>query len=366
MRKINISDFFEIFNKAGIGEKCEIKGVNYLKLDAHEAFILSEICGGIYLGASSDKGTFSYKGLGKIFHSVGRTDFVVGLYDKGLPYFTPYKISQKYKWISTGYFYVLPIAVEKEEDFSLLLDSLKQELEGSEKIMVLRIETFKKGHGLENLLEYVFGKDFVDEGYLVESQSPLSHSLGSPDLVSIKSRAIKEFLEDLEIEWKGRFIIEFAMLRSFDIESKSINGLTAKSLSEDLALVCEAKVDNVDTVKRLRKYLSSGYFDYGVQIKTDYYEISDPSLLSLGFDHQWRIKKQKCRDGMIASKSGQEAYFSWYKLVIKLFLFSNFSEAEIESYSAKKYLNDPRNWLLEKNSDLVLKQMLKELKNGSI
>lgn len=366
MRKISTRDFFDIFERNNIAKSQELSGFNCLKVSARQAFVISEVCGGMYLGTSQNRNCFSYRGLGKVFHTVGRNDFVVGLFDKGVPYLTPYLFSQKYEWLVDEDFYILPIAINTEEEFEVEISRLKKKLPNPERVMVFRVETSKRGHGLENLLEYVFAQSFISFGFLVESQAPLSHSLGTPDLVVLNSNILKDYLGDLGIDWRGGFLIELAMLRAFQKNSKNAIAKEERNVSEDMAMVCEAKVENVDTTNRLRKYLSSGYFNYGVQLKTDYYDIRDKGFLSFGFDNHWRIKSDGWSNIKKSLSTSQIEYFHWYKTVLRLNLFANFTHSEIDTYSMQEYSKNPKAWLLSPDSDKVLSQMLKELKNGAI
>ena len=364
MRKIRTYDFFEICRANNIGQPSSYAGRNGIRLSSYEALIFSEITGSSYIDAG--RHGFTYKGLSKLFHSALRKDFVTGLYDKGKPYFTPRNLKQKYPWIMGEDKIIVPVEFKDEEEFQEICDEMRNcEIEDSN-VLAYRIEAAKKGSGQESLLEYVVGNSMRHMGYVVESQAPLSHSLGTPDLIAIKSSSLESHLSSLSLPSQGQFMIEFAMLADKKGRAEVDKNTESSDTGFD-SIVFEAKVEKVDVTERLEKYMLSGFFTSSAQIKTDYEIDSSQSIFSFGFTEDWNLKSDflGIKNGQVQNLV-QKEYDQWLIKEIDLYLLTNFPLQIINEFSKGAFLDDPIEWL---SSDAVydcLQELFRESNNVPI
>lgn len=343
MRKILTYDFFEICRANKIGQPGSYAGLDGIRLSSYEALIFSEVTGAIYVDSGIHG--FSYKGLSKIFHSALRNDFVTGLYDKGQPYFTPLNLKQRYPWLMGKDKIVIPVAFEDEEHFQEICHEIRNFDTEDSNVLAYRIEASKRGSGQENLLEYVVGNFMRRMGYVVESQAPLSHSLGTPDLIAIKSSALESHLNSLNLPYQGQFMIEFAMLADRQVRVEIADNFHAIDSDFD-SIVFEAKVEKIDVTERLGKYLRSGFFNSSAQIKTDYEVDKMQNMFSFGFTEDWYLKSDflQHRKTQVQNMALKE-YDQWLIKQIDLYLLANFPSHIINEVSKGKFLHDPIKWL---------------------
>lgn len=366
MKKIKTCAFFEIFKSNSLGEVIQFEDISTIKFSASQALVFSEIVGASYIGYGNIP--FSYHGLNKIFQSALRGEMVTGLFDRGIEYWTPRGLEAKYPGILEGSKYVIPLEFESEQEFQKKVAWLRASLKSISDVMVFRIDNSKKGGGLENLLEYVFGLIFRANGFIVESQAPLSHQKGTPDLIAIKSSQIAFLLRKLEVPKIFGFTSEFSMLESsFNSETQSQTPSSNVIEFDDVNFVCEAKVDNIEVESRLKKYLSTGFFDYACQLKPDFEDKLHKDFYSFGFLNDWKISHnfnvQMDPQHTVTSKA---EYLNWYQEVIALYLITNFSSLKINEYTRGEYLKNPIKWLLSEEKYGFLEENIGELKNGAV
>jgi hypothetical protein len=336
-------EFFNIFRANFDYEIVDTEMGLAVKMPAKDAFIYSSITGAGYF--DNPIYPFTPKGLMKLFYNAFSYKFVSGIFDNGVLKNTPYILSQAKKYLFDGDKYIVPIEFESEEK---LIEELKSKfglIENRENYIIQRIETSKKGNGMEPFMEYLAGEYFKHLGFIVENQIPLAHAIGSPDFAGY---GLSELITDVSIYSylpnTGFHMIELALIRNFKQRSIDASDL----LTHDF-IVGEAKTGSLNMTKQLEKYLNSGLFDQGFEIhpakampSQNYF-----GLISLDFD--FKIKKTLPAIKFEAENPlSRVDYTIWLSNYIKFYLISNFTNDEI-----KKFYLESNGESMNKESDLV-------------
>ena len=311
------------------------------KMNAYEAFIFCSVTGSGYL--DNPIMPFTPKGLLKVFYNAMHYNFVTGLFDNTNLKYTPYNLNQLYPFLFEDDYKII-VPIEFNSDIRLQ-DSLLEKIgiiANSTQLIVMRVETYKKGNGLEPLMEYLANRYFVSKGFICENQIPLSHSLGSPDFGGYGIPEILEVLSKYDLNFDGLNIIEFAMLRF-----KNITNPNNKIFTEDL-IVGEAKTSTTIMEKQLQKYLSSKLFNYGIEIHPNKSKPSKDSFGLLNIDNKSFIQyiPSKVQQSII-DIDYQNEYKIWLKNYVKLYLIANLSNNEFQEFH-KEIIGTP----ISTNSDI--------------
>ena len=307
-----------------------------------EAFLFSAITGAVYF--ENHIFPFTPKGLLKIFYNALNYNFVTGIFDNYIIKNTPHYLSQHREYLSNSNKTIVPLEIESEKELRSILSSKYPNGESDSNILILRVDLSKKGYGLESLMEYFACKFFSDKGYITENQIPLSHTLGSPDFGGFGILEIQKNISRLELLPFGFNIIELSMLRTFPIDSK-VN--TQKIIKNEL-IVGEAKTSTTTMNDQLEKYMTSAYFDMGIEIQPAKVKSSNPKfgLLSIKegevyFDNP-QISKKYSNDNV------QNTYKNWLEIYFNCYLISNYSNDELSEIAKSKF-----NINLESKKDLL-------------
>ena len=94
---------------------------------------------------------------------------------------TPYIIGQAKPEIFNGDKYIVPFELNSDKELTDRLEKIYEKIQNPMNYLIQRIEISKKGNGMEPLFEYLASEYFKRKGYIVETQIPLAHSIGSPD-----------------------------------------------------------------------------------------------------------------------------------------------------------------------------------------
>ena len=260
------------------------------KLSPDAAFIFSTVTGAAYL--DSDTWPFSPRGLTKIFNKALGKDVVWGLFEDGEVANGPWELEINRPFLFSSEKFVLVKSFQSESDYAGYCRKVRKILKNPEDYLLLRLESWKKGSGLEPILEYFGAVVLAASGYFVESQIPLSPKHGSPDLAAFHLGNLKAKVGHCgaDLPLRGH-ILKFLLFDRFRIQDQSSdyrtssqNGFPNIPVPTSRLVVCEAKTGREDYSRRLFKYLQSGFFDEGLALIDNRVNIRDPLVWKLGFD----------------------------------------------------------------------------------
>lgn len=333
---LNCSQVIRLFDQLGF-EIVETSMGLAIKFDASHAFVFSVVTGSPYLDA--DFFPFTAKGLTKIFNSALSDQPVWGLFDGDSYGFTPRNISRQRQFVFSGPKFVIPVEIESEDDASSWVTRARRVLTEPENFIMLRIESWKSGHGLEPLLEYLACTVFRSCGYLVETQIPLSATTGSPDFLAIRQdHVLKELKNSFKGIKCGLHIIELGLLfRNLDFQSTWPVHKSMGVNSSAISVVGEAKVGGSSPATQLAKYDSTGFFTHLIAL------LDRPLSSGLGASGVLQISKDGVLDftfpenhASVTNSLRVSMYIDWYEFVSKCYLLSNLEAEQIHALLQKK------------------------------
>jgi hypothetical protein len=292
-----------------------------VKVDCKEAFIFSSITGSGYLDSLIYP--FSPKGLLKIFYTALHYKFVTGVFDNSTLRHTPYALSQARKYLFDKDKIIIPYEFEKESDLRSKLNSVFGEEGKNEDYVLLRVETYKQGNGLEPLMEYFACKHFNSIGYITENQIPLSQELGSPDFGGYSLKGFLKEISAFGIFPYGFNVIELALIRVL-YEKKEINDYNI-----DEIVVGEAKTSTKEMEGRLRKYLQSGFFDYGIEIHPFKSAPANDDFGLLTVEMNNIIYKKPNLNKVFSVPKARNEYEKWLEDYFKFYILCNYTNDEL-------------------------------------
>ena len=352
MKELNSEDIINILSKS-FGYKKTKTAIGFgVNLSAYDAFIFSIITGAAYL----DNKIYPYtpKGHLKIFHSAMSYKMVTGLFENYSLRTTPYYLSKSKPYLFEGDKTIIPVEYNNEKELKSKLDLLCENINTN--ILILRVETYKKGNGLEPFLEYMTCKNFNELGYVTENQIPLFPTVGSPDFAGFNIAG--EFLFE-----KGFNVIELSLLRLFPRKIKD------EIVKNDLNFVVgEAKTSTFSISKQLNKYINTGLFNEAIEIFP-----SEPrsSLNSTFFLNENNLFTYNSSMIDVVNKDDQKSYYNWLKQYFTLYILSNLSNDELKEYYKFKMINkmDEGEKIIQIVSSFdpveILKDIIKYIKHGS-
>jgi len=340
LSKENIINIFKNNFKYEIIETEVGKGI---KLSPYQAFIFCSITGSGYLDNAIMP--FTPKGLLKIFYNAMHYNFVTGLFDNTNLKHTPYSLNQLHPFLFSDDFKVI-IPIEFDSDIELqdfLFEKIKT-ITNPTQYIIMRVETSKKGNGLEPFMEYLANTYFVNKGFICENQIPLSHTLGSPDFGGYGIPEVLRILSKYGVHFNGLNIIELAMLRF------NKNYIVTNRIFSDDLIVGEAKTSTTIMEKQLNKYLASKLFNYGIEIHPSKPLPSNNSFGLLNIDDKAFVQytMPKIKNELIDIKH-QAEYKEWIKSYVKLYLIANLSNNEFQSFHKEVTGNS-----ISSNSDISI------------
>jgi hypothetical protein len=327
--ELNKNQILKIFSRNFNSETVSTPIGNGFKMNAYEAFIFCSVTGSGYL--DNPIMPFTPKGLLKVFYNAMHYNFVTGLFDNTNLKYTPYNLNQLFPFLfEDDYKIIVPIEFKSDIELQDFLFEKIATIDNPTQLIIMRVETSKKGNGLEPLMEYIANRYFVNKGFICENQIPLSHSLGSPDFGGYGIPEILEVLSKYNLNFRGLNMIEFAMLR---FKNTSIQ--KSKVYTEEL-IVGEAKTSTTIMEKQLEKYLSSELFSYGIEIHPNKQIQSKTSFGLLNFNNQFIIKYiPPTNPQHIIEIDYQNKYKIWLKNYVILYLIANLSNNEFQEFHKK-------------------------------
>lgn len=335
--------FFKVFKENFTFEIVETQMGTAVKMPAKEAFIYSSITGAGYL--DNPIYPFTPKGLMKLFYNAFNYKFVSGIFDNGVLKNTPYILSKAKPYLFKGYKYIVPIEFNSEEKLNDELKAKFIHLKNSEDYIIQRIETSKKGNGMEPFMEYLAAEYYRHLGFIVENQIPLAHAIGSPDFAGYGlSKTIKKISSYGYLPVDGFNIIELALIRNFGKQKIDSNS----HVSNDF-IVGEAKTGSMVMTKQLEKYLNTGLFDKGFEICPSKNRPTKNYFGLITLDANYKLKITPPESKFIAKNPlKREEYVLWLGNYIKFYLISNLTNDEL-----KLFYFSIKNEEINKESDLV-------------
>lgn len=302
-----------------------------IKMPAKEAFIFSVVTGSGYL--DNPVYPFTPKGLLKLFYNAFDYSFVTGIFENLSLKHTPYILSTAKEYLfDDSLKYIVPIEFSSEAELQNLLSEKFKDMKQPEKYLVLRIEVSKKGNGMEPFMEYLASEYFKRNGFIVENQIPLAHSLGSPDFGGYCLRETFESLASFGLLSKGFHIIELALIRI--LKEKHYTRSFKENESE--FIVGEAKTSSKQMAIQLNKYLKTNLFDFGLEIHPFKKKASEDYLGIFTLNKEYEMTfigpkaKYPTQNGFTKKK-----YEHWLNNYMKFYVLANLSNDEFNQYFMK-------------------------------
>lgn len=327
-----------------------------IKMSPKDAFIYSCITGAGYL--DNPIYPFTPKGLHKLFYNAFDYKFVTGIFDNLVLKHTPYILSQAKPFLFQGDKFIVPIEFNRERDLQKELKSKFDTIKNPLDFIIQRIETSKRGNGMEPFLEFLTAEYFKNKGYIVETQIPLAHSIGSPDFGGY---GLKESIEQINAftSLKGGFhLIELALLRiNNDIS-------ICKDIIANELIVGEAKTGPSNMLKQLKKYLDTALFDKGFEIYPSKKQASKTYLGLVSIDDDYKIVVKNPKDKYKSQKGlSRQDYIRWLNNYIKFYLIANITNDELNNYyrEHKCQISTP-NDIVEFVSNLSIVEIINKVK----
>lgn len=300
-----------------------------VRMPSRDAFIFCNVTGAGYL--DNFLMPFTPKGLMKLFYNAFNYNFVTGIFEKTTLKYTPFYISQRWPFVFDSDFkYIVPVEFKSEIELQEYLESIFDKLEKPTDYIIMRVETSKKGNGLESFMEYITAEYFKKQGFIVENQVPLAHAIGSPDFGGYDLSNIMAATNS-HLPY-GYHIIELAMLR-IDKEGESYS--TIESYPDSL-IVGEAKTSTLEMDGQLRKYLNTGIFDWGLEIHPNKPcpTFGDRGMLTLDDHYKVAFTEPQEQYNIPATEShySKSEYINWLEDYMKFHLLANLTNDELQAY----------------------------------
>lgn len=302
-----------------------------IQMDAISAFIFANTTGAGYL--VNDVYPFSPKGYLKILREAFKYNLVTGIYEHGRLAYSPYDFLKNIPNLFTGEKYILLVEGNDESEFSRFLKEsyrnlLIENIDPSNYV-VFRIETWKKGNGMESFLEYLACEYFKKEGFIVENQIPLTHSSGSPDFGGFH----------LSSDTFGFHVIELCMLKI----TKNVRILDLLcNCCIDYMIVGEAKTATTIMKHQIKKYMDTNLFTIGFEMHPSKTKPSDTSLGMINIANDYSINCILPNTIYTPDPNKYRDYIQWYQDNLKLFMLANFSNEELDIFLNTKSPNGYR------------------------
>ena len=319
--ELKSQEIIEVLKKLIGGEDVETPLGRGLSIDAREAFLFCAIAGGSYF--ENQIFPFTPKGLLKVFYNANDFNLVTGIFDNASLKNTPHYIVEQRTYIKDSPKVIVPIDIDSEASLRLKIRHVYG-LDGFNPNLVLfKVDVSKKGFGLEPFMEYLSCKYFTCLGYVTENQIPLSHKLGSPDFGGYALEKIQDLVSNSGLLPRGFNVLELAMLRTFPA-SRSI----ANTKSKTQLIVGEAKTSTTIMEAQLKKYLSSGFFNFGIEIHPTKEKPSNPSFGLLRI-HEFNLVYEEPLMPLASATLGQEIYKKWLEAYFNSYLLANYTNDEL-------------------------------------
>lgn len=341
--EINKKVFIELFKENFNYPIVDTPLGNAVKMDAYSAFIFSAVTGSSYL--DNPIYPLHLQSLFKIFNKACSYEFITGLFEGTKLLYTPYNMCLEHPFLTQGDKYIIAVEFESQIELQNILKNYIKILKSfdipSTDFIIQRIDTSKKGYGLENLMEYFAAEYFRKKGYIVENQIPIAHNVGSPDLGAFKLEHSQAKLSTLLNIKSGFHIFELAMLRIFKGKYSLDTILESNNIYTNEILVGEAKTSTKIMKKQLDKYIATGLFDLAYEIHPSKIKSSSNYLGLISFKDNL-IKDTTATSQLPPSNNtypySKDEYITWLNNYLKYYLISNLSTEEFDNFCKDRNL----------------------------
>ena len=345
--EISANDVINILHKNFDYKIVSFHFADSIEMTSYEAFIYCCVTGAGYLNNTSFP--FSPKGLMKVFYNAFDYNFVTGLFENSSLRYTPSNICKVHPYIFSGMKNIIPIEFRTEKEFQQKITDLERVILDKNlsptDFIIQRIEVSKKGNGMEPFMEFITCEYFKRLGFIVENQIPLAFRVGSPDFGGYQPQDVLKMQAGSSEGKSGFYIFELSMQNL--IEKEPISHTRQEHFN---FIVGEAKTSTKAMLEQISKYMNTGLFSEGYEIhpSKDSPSILNLGLLTLGKDYLINVVEPKIPFSVVNDKSQQQAYSDWIGNYMKFYLFGNFTNDQLNSFSIKVLKRNISN-----NTDLV-------------
>jgi hypothetical protein len=280
------------------------------------------------------------------------------MFDRGIPRYTFENLAEKYPFIISGDKRIFLKAYSDENELREFRETLCSKDPLHSDVLVMRIEYWKSGFGLEPLLEYSAAQALIGQGFILENQTPLSSKLGSPDLLAFRSHPLQSLLST-NLGFPNGFSLASLSSHHF-LPWPSNQHCQSKTLPlESLLLVGEAKVGGSKATKQIRKYLDSGFYDQALfltDVCSGLVTTEAIELCSDGYTKQLSLPKLS---GFNRTKVGKD-YEKWLNTVTLCHLFFGLPREKQAEFLARVGFTGPSTRVPKIIEDLGVEVFIEE------
>lgn len=287
---------------------------NFIEVSAGTAYDFSVFTGAGY--CNNPDFPFSARSFSKIFGKALELSLTSSMFDRSSPRYSFENLVVKYPFIATGEKRIYVKAFEAESDLRDFRGILCKSLPDSENCLILRVELWKRGFGLEPLLEFSAGQAFTKLGFIVENQTPLNSALGSPDFLAFRAKSLQSLLFKNAKVAGGNSLARLSAHSYLPLSDASALSTEAT----DLVIVGEAKVGGAKAKSQILKYLDSNFFDHAIFLTDSCSSIMSleiPEFCTAGFTKLLDLRAQPEKP----NPARDQKYFDWLGVVTLMHFF---------------------------------------------
>jgi hypothetical protein len=233
-----------------------IGDIKFINLTTATAFEFSSFTGAAYV--DNDIFPYSPRPHIKLFDKPFQLHFATGMFENGQAISSVQQMIEMYPIISSKNFKLVVCPFESESQWRRQLSFLIDNQSQGDPFIALRVETSKKGWGLEPLLEWGFSMELKSAGLITETQIPLGATLGTPDAQGYSSPFSRQLIE--LVTNKAHTVLSVPELLAYQFFGPSTTEHGQWNF-DSIVVVGEAKTGGSSGVKQLQKYMNSEFFD---------------------------------------------------------------------------------------------------------
>ena len=267
---------------------------------------------------------FSLRPFTKVFSQTLSLEVTSGIFKGDKATYSPLNILNSYPFLKTSEKKLIVLGCESEEDYRRRVSEIFQNETSPSDVIVLKVELWKRGLGLESLLEFSALYGLKLKGLFGENQVPLGLS-GTPDLVSFFSLSLREYLS---ANYGVRGAVSAYEALFWSVDPSALRNRDSSNLVTDFSLVGEAKVDATTARAQRQKYILTGYFDLDYLLTSR--QISNKDLSNDRVLSTIMFQTVPSFDVVVDSSfipPKRDVFLDWMSLVIKVnFALGNLSD----------------------------------------
>jgi len=307
-----------------------------IELNPKDGLLYSIITGQGYL----DKNMFNYlniitRDFFRIFNQIDGYNFQNGLFTfnkKIEPFNSLINISKTVSYLKNHQKYILPLEINS---YSCLKKKCKEIIDMSEKINfdfnnIIICPVLYRNKSLsefEPFIEYIIVNHYSKLNYITDTQIPFIYGKGTPDALAFKNYQLLNLLNKYGFFKGGGNIIElmFPSLFGFVTGNSILNNI------EDEFIVFEVKTGATRASEQIEKYLSTKYFDIGVEAKPFLQNNRLKSFFT--FDKSGKIIKKIMKEKKYRTNEQHIKYITWLNNYIKYYILANLGKEEFLDFN---------------------------------